>query len=120
MLRIERITVDYTEDPAGVTRTPAFSWVLASDRRSTMQVSYHLEIALDKEFSHIVYEIREESECSVHHRFEDFSMRSLARYYWRVEVLDNHGEESLSIPLGDLLLKFLKVERKQQRSEAAG
>jgi len=94
MLRIEKITADYTENPIGVTRTPGFSWVLTSDRRNVVQTSYHLEIALDREFLQKVYETEEKTDCSVQHRFEDFSMRSLTRYYWRVEVTDNHGEKS--------------------------
>lgn len=94
MLRIERITVDYTENPEGIAGTPGFSWILASDRRNTVQVFYHLEIALDREFTQKVYEREEKTEKSIHHRYKDFPMQSLTRYYWRVEVSDNHGEKS--------------------------
>ncbi len=94
MLRIERITVDYTENPEGIAGTPGFSWILASDRRNTVQVFYHLEIALDREFTQKVYEREEKTEKSIHHRYQDFPMQSLTRYYWRVEVSDNHGEKS--------------------------
>ncbi|MCM1064508.1 MAG: glycoside hydrolase family 78 protein [Eubacterium sp.] len=94
MLHIEKITVDHTQDPVGVTGTPGFAWILSSDRRSTMQASYRLEIALDEEFSRKVFEIEEETERSVHHRYADFLLQSLTRYYWRVEVMDNHGEKS--------------------------
>ncbi len=94
MLRIEKITVDNTENPVGVTGTPAFSWVLSSDRRDTLQAAWHLEIALDRQFTRKVYEASEESGDSVCHRFGDFTMRSLTRYYWRVEAADNHGERS--------------------------
>jgi len=94
MLRIKEITAEHATDPVGVTRTPGFSWFLTSDKRDTVQTSYHLEIALDREFSQKVYEAEEATDNSVDHRFEDFSMRSLTRYYWRVEVSDNHGEKS--------------------------
>ena len=94
MLRIEKITVDYTENPVGITRRPRFSWVMASDHRNTIQVSYHLEIASDPLFSRKVLEVTKETDRSVHERFEDFSMESLTRYYWRVEITDNHGERS--------------------------
>lgn len=94
MLQIKKITVNSEENPVGITGMPEFSWILASDQRNTIQISYHLEIAEDPEFSRKVYETAEETEDSVHHRFADFSMRSLTRYYWRAEVTDNHGEKS--------------------------
>ena len=72
MLRIERITVDYTENQEGIAGTPGFSWILASDRRNTVQAFYHLEIALDREFTQKVYEREEKTEKSIHHRYKDF------------------------------------------------
>ncbi len=94
MLRIENMITDHTKEPVGITRTPAFSWQLVSDHRDTRQTSYHLEIALDPAFTRKVYEKEEREEGSVCRRFEDFAMQSLTRYYWRVKVTDNHGEES--------------------------
>ena len=94
MLRIERITVDYTENPVGITKAPRFSWIIDSDKRDTVQTSYHLEVALDQEFSRKVCEVTEETDISVCHKFQDFSLQSLTKYYWRVKVADNHGEES--------------------------
>lgn len=110
MLRIERITVDYTEHPEGVTGRPEFSWILTSDQRNTVQDSYHLEIALDEDFDQKVYETEEKTEKSIHHRYEGFSMRSLTRYYWRVEVKDNHGEKSGFCVPGSFVTGLLKPE----------
>ena len=94
MLRVERITVDYAENPVGITKAPRFTWILDSDKRDTVQKSYHLEIALDQEFSRKVWEVAEEAETSVCHKFQGISLQSLTKYYWRVKVADNHGEES--------------------------
>lgn len=110
MLKIEKIMADHMETPVGVTGTTGFSWILASDRRDTEQVSYHLEIALDREFSQKVYERAEETDQSIHHRYEDFVMESLTRYYWRVEVRDNHGEQSGFCAPGSFVTGLMKPE----------
>lgn len=110
MLRIERITVDYTENPEGITGRPDFSWILVSDRRNTVQEFYHLEIALDEEFTRKVYEVEEETEQSIHHRYGEFSMQSLTRYYWRVEARDNHGERSGFCAPGSFVTGLIKPE----------
>lgn len=110
MLRIGKIKVDHVEDPVGITRTPGFSWTLDSDRRDTVQVSFRLEIALDEDFSRVVYVAEEETRRSVHHRFADFRMESLTRYYWRVEVSDNHGETSGFCAPGSFVTGLIKQE----------
>lgn len=130
MLRVERITVDYAENPVGITRTPGFSWVLASDRRNTVQASYRLEIALDKEFTRKVYEPAEETESSIHHRYADFAMKSLTRYYWRVEAADNHGEKSGFcapgtfvtgiLDSGEWKAEFVSAESESDKDNSAG
>ena len=130
MLQIERITVDYVENPVGITRMPGFSWILASDQRNTIQTSFRLEIALDREFSQKVYETEQETEKSVHHRFADFVMKPLTRYYWRVEASDNYGEKSgFSIPgsfvtglmeQSDWKAEFISAESETDKDSSRG
>jgi len=94
MLEIQKVTVDTVENPVGVTGNPAFSWILLSDRRDTVQVSYTLELAEDETFQIKVYAVEEQTDCSIHHRFQGLTLKSLTKYYWRVRVRDNHGQDS--------------------------
>lgn len=93
-LQIKRITVEYAENPVGIAKSPRFSWLLESEERDTRQTGYTLEIALDEDFEQIIYRKCEETDCSVHNRYEDFVMKSLTKYFWRVDVMDNHGNHS--------------------------
>lgn len=129
MLRIERITVDYAENPVGITKEPKFSWVLDSDKRKTVQTSYHIDIAMDRDFSTKIYEITEASERSVFHTFS-FPLQSLTKYYWRVKVTDNHGEESDFSAVGSFVTglldhrewkaEFISAETEADRDNSKG
>ena len=129
MLLVESITVDYAKDPVGITRAPRFSWVLSSDKRETVQTSYHLDIAADRDFSGKMYEITEASERSVFHTFP-FPLQSLTKFYWRVKVTDNHGEESEFSPVGSFVTglldhrewkaEFISAETEADRDNSKG
>lgn len=94
MLKIEKTTVEYTKNPVGISKVPRFSWILNSDNRNTIQESYEIQIATDETFCHVVFSRQEKVKKSLHHKFLDFTMKSLQKYYWRVKVTDNHGESS--------------------------
>lgn len=94
VLNIKRITAEYVVNPVGITKAPRFSWVLESEERNTRQTGYTLEIALDEAFEQVIYRKCEETDHSIHNKYEDFVMKSLTKYFWRVDVADNHGNHS--------------------------
>lgn len=94
MLKIKKVTVEYLENPVGISKNPRFSWMIESDSRNVVQKSYEIQIALDSDFHNIVFSKNEDIEESLHHKFPEFKMKSLQKYYWHVRVKDNYGEMS--------------------------
>lgn len=95
MLRISNLTVNRIKNPHGITETPRFGWLLESDFKNTMQTSYRLQIALNLSFLDVVYDstdiLDNNSVCVLAH---NFTIVSAKKYYWRVQIVDNHQETS--------------------------
>ena len=94
MLKIKKVTVEYAKNPVGISKMPRFSWMIDSDSEKVVQKSYEIQIATDADFQKIVFSKSEESGESLHHKYLEFHMISIQKYYWRVRVWDNHGEMS--------------------------
>jgi alpha-L-rhamnosidase len=99
-LRIEKLRCEYTENPLGIdTIKPRFSWILLSDRRNTIQTAYHIQVAASKEAlmeaSDLVWDsgvVKKDSSLWV--GYDGNRLESFQRYWWRVRVSNNHGEET--------------------------
>lgn len=95
MLKVNVLTMDYGQKMEGITHVPQFGWKLESNQRNCRQNSYHLQIGLDSEFKNCIYDSGEvRSEESAHVEVRDMELKSLTRYFVRVKVVDNYGEES--------------------------
>lgn len=95
MLKIKNVTLNYQKELMGAAAPPQFGWVIESDNRGVIQKAYQLQLSSDNAFNYILYDsgIVESSE-SAHVLLPDFSMKSAARYYFRVRITATNGESS--------------------------
>lgn len=95
MLSIERVMMDYQENPVGVERVPQFGWVLKSDKDNVFQWAYRMQIAVDSGFREVVYDSgRTVSAESAHIKPEVAGLLSGKRYFVRVKVWSRDGDET--------------------------
>lgn len=95
MFRIEKIRIDYLQNPQGVSGRPQFLWVMESDKKCVKQTAYRLQIGKEGDFSEPVYDSgKVETEQSAQISPEGFWMETLTSYCARVKVWNNYGEES--------------------------
>lgn len=130
MIKIAKTTAEYQEYPLGITKTPRFSWVIESGERNILQEGYEIEIAKDEQFSDIVYRKRKEDHRSLHHKFPDFHMESLQKYFYRVRVWCQNGEASeFSHPASfvtaylnrdEIRAEFITAEKKEDAGNSKG
>jgi alpha-L-rhamnosidase len=99
-LNIGKLRCEYQENPLGIdTIKPRFSWVMLSDRRNTIQTAYHIQVAASNEAltqaSKLVWDsgvVKDDSSIWVD--YDGNRLDSFQRYWWRVKVRDNRGEET--------------------------
>jgi alpha-L-rhamnosidase len=96
MLKAIELRCEYAVNPLGIpTAEPRFSWKLASGKNQVTQIAYTLQIAPHEDFSGEVLDsgpvVSGQSHLAL---FQGARFPSSARYYWRVKVQDNYGEES--------------------------
>lgn len=95
MFYIQKLTIDYLQNPSGISEYPEFSWVMISDQKNVIQTSYCLQVGRDEEFQILVYDSgKVRSDQSAQIQPKEFSMESLTTYYVRVKVWNNLEEES--------------------------
>lgn len=95
-LTVEKLRTLSLTNPVGIDKAPTFSWILQSDERGVMQKSYRIMVCSDSDCSNIVWDSGVvESDQSVmvspNHTFAPST-----RYYWKVTVIDNKGNEATS------------------------
>lgn len=95
-LTVEKLRTLSLTNPVGIDKAPTFSWILQSDERGMMQKSYRIMVCSDSDCSNIVWDSGVvESDQSVmvspNHTFAPST-----RYYWKVTVTDNKGNEATS------------------------
>jgi alpha-L-rhamnosidase len=99
-LTADRLRCEHRENPLGIDAIkPRFSWILLTDRRNTIQTAYHIQVAASRESladaSKLVWDSGVvESDSSAWVDFDGPKPASFQRYWWRVRVRDNHGQES--------------------------
>jgi len=96
MLNAVKLRCEYLKNPIGIgVLKPRFSWILVADRNNVMQKTYRLQFALDRLFNDIIWDSGMiVSSESVHIKYGGPSLRSSTRYFYRVEISDNQGQNS--------------------------
>jgi alpha-L-rhamnosidase len=96
MLKLIEPLCEYRVNPLGLsTGEPRFSWKIETDKSQLTQTAYMLQISPNEDFSGEILEsgLVESGESHlVSLRGKKFP--SSTRYYWRVKIWDNKGEES--------------------------
>lgn len=110
MIQITETRAEYMKNPVGIDKSPRFRWQIKSDRKGVVQKAFALQIAEDEEFRQILWEERRESRQSVHVKAEGLVLDSLKKYFYRVKVWDNHGEESPYSKPGSFLTAYMSPE----------
>jgi len=96
MLAISQIRCENYINPLGLdSKIPRFSWILSSDRKGVSQSSYELEVSTDLEFTQVVWQTGSvQSSQSVLVAYEGSALLSATKYWYRVRVKDNRGQNS--------------------------
>lgn len=96
MLKAVDLRCEYRSNPIGVfTPNPSLSWVLDTDKQNVLQSSYSIELSKDSDFAELFWKSGEvQSQQSIDVRYDGPALESSKRYFWRVKIRDNHGEES--------------------------
>lgn len=89
------------KDPVAIdAAAPRFSWKLRSSEQNTTQRSYRIKVATTPQLLGSKADVwdsgRVESDQSVWVESNCAALKSNSRYYWQVEVSDNHGAKAVS------------------------
>ena len=96
-LTVSHLRVNAVSNPVGVDESPLFSWILESDIRGCMQEQYRIQVYQGEPEGALVFDSGEiSSSHSTHVKADGLSLAPQNRYFWRVWVKDNQGNESTS------------------------
>jgi len=98
-LSVTNLRCEYTTNPVGIdVMNPRVSWELVSSDRGTLQTTYELRVAssiADFSKKKLIWDSgKKSSDASIQVAYEGPALASAKRYYWQVEVWDNHGRDS--------------------------
>lgn len=89
---------EHKNNPIGVdAMQPRLSWKIKSPERNTIQSSYSIRVASDKNFSSksVIWESgKTDSDESVLISYAGKPLQSGKKYFWQVKVWDNHNNQS--------------------------
>lgn len=94
MVNVEKLMVNYEENPIGIEGVEQIGWTICSDRKNVHQRAYWLQIASDAVFASVVYDSgRVETEESAHVAVgqDDLRLTSTTKYWIRVKVETESG-----------------------------
>lgn len=95
MLEIKKIKINHLDSPIGITGVVCASWEIMSDNMDVVQTGYHLQISERQDFHTLVYDSgRTASAESANVVISGICFKSLVRYFVRVYIWDNYGEDS--------------------------
>lgn len=102
-LTIANLRCEYKTNPIGVDIShPRLSWELVSSERATLQSAYEIQVAASEKnlaTGKLLWNsARTTSSASTHVSYQGPPLKTAQRYYWRVQVWDNHGHASSSYP----------------------
>ncbi|WP_405115200.1 family 78 glycoside hydrolase catalytic domain [Paenibacillus sp. FSL K6-1217] len=93
MIAIQKPRVEYQENPLGLDiRNPRISWQLRADERDVRQQAYQIQVAAEPEFGVSLWDSgRVESGESLHIELKGLELASRQRYYYRIQIWDQHN-----------------------------
>jgi alpha-L-rhamnosidase len=96
MLKAVNLKCEYLLNPVGIGEVkPRLAWIIESDFRNVIQKTYHLQVAVNECFYSVLWDTGKiYSPGSVHVEYEGPALASSTRYFYRVKITDNHGQES--------------------------
>lgn len=98
-LTIANLRCEYKTSPIGVDISrPRLSWELVSSERATLQSAYDIQVAASEKnlaTGKLFWDSGKTiSSASTHVVYQGPPLKSAQRYFWRVQVWDNHGHVS--------------------------
>ncbi len=93
MASISRITVNYLEQPAGITGEIQLGWVLESEKRDAVQEAYQIQVAKDEGYQDIIYDSEEVRSAESQHIRVSADWEDITTYYIRIEAVVS-GEQT--------------------------
>ena len=96
MLKAAKLRCEYLENPIGIGEIkPRFGWILESDGKNVVQETYHLQVDTNQDFANPIWDTGSvRSSESAHVEYAGPNLQSSTRYFYRVRITDNHGNES--------------------------
>lgn len=96
MLSVKKVTLDYELSLSGIDAFPVIGWEIESNQRNVKQVCYQLQVSDDKYFDAVLFDSGViSSDASVNVNINKILLHPSTRYFVRVKIKDNQGEESL-------------------------
>ncbi|HVN80661.1 MAG TPA: family 78 glycoside hydrolase catalytic domain, partial [Terriglobia bacterium] len=98
-LTLANLRCEYKSNPIGIDELhPRLSWELVSAERGTLQIAYQIRVApseSDLVKNKLVWDSgKQTSDASIHVVYQGSALETGRRYYWQVQVWDNHGSTS--------------------------
>lgn len=97
MLNVVELKCEYIKNPMGIgERKPRFSWKLNADAHDLMQAAYRIQVSKENSsFANPIWDSgKVNSDNSIHVEYAGPELDSRIRYYFRVRINDNKGNES--------------------------
>jgi len=99
-LEVSNLRTEYKTNPLGLDlKAPRFSWELVSSGRNVSQTAYHILVSdsksvLEKNIGNIWDSELVSSDTSIQVAYKGKPLVSAQRYYWKVKIVDNKGNNS--------------------------
>lgn len=95
MLTVTKIMMDYLNEAVGVETLPQLTWHVRTERNNATQSAYQVQVSRKADFSALCADSGKViSDESAHVEMPQTALESYARYFIRVKVWDDSGEES--------------------------
>ncbi|MFD1672646.1 family 78 glycoside hydrolase catalytic domain [Agrilactobacillus yilanensis] len=85
MLKVENLNCNDAKNVIGIV-DPTFSWKIKSDTNNVIQKTFHLQMAVDKDFDKIIWNYSEISKKSTHIPYKGAALVAATKYFVRVKV----------------------------------
>ncbi|RJS63144.1 alpha-L-rhamnosidase [Priestia filamentosa] len=97
-MRIYKLRTNHIENPLGFELNRlSLSWVTeAAGSTSTFQTEAQVQVALDEDFHHIIFDSGKKQEIDSLGYTPEVELQPRTRYYWRVTVWGNEGDKVTS------------------------
>lgn len=96
MVEVRELLCKHLHNPLGIgLNAPFFQWKISSSKKNVQQTAFNIQVAKSDDFSTIVWESGwVESDTLVHIVYQGEPLESMTRYYWRVRIKDESGQNS--------------------------